>query len=194
MPDPNETERFIPALFPRTSERLFKSRIILINGEVDYKLAGDVVAQLLALDAESDEDITVFIHSHGGHVESGDTIHDVVRYVGSRVRMVGTGWVASAGVHVYLSVPKQDRYCLPNTRFLIHQPLGGVGGVATDVGIEAEEIVKMRARLNRLIAEQTGQPLERVEKDTDRNFWMSPEQARDYGIVGKIIRSASELT
>ena len=101
--------------------------------------------------------------------------------------------MASAGVHIYLAAPKQDRYCLPNTRFLIHQPMGGAGGPATDIQIEAEEILKARDRLNRLIAERTGQPIERVSQDTDRNHWMSPEEARDYGIVGKIIASAGDL-
>ena len=107
--------------------------------------------------------------------------------------MVGTGWVASAGTHIYLAVPREDRYCLPNTRFMIHQPLGGVGGQATDIEIEAEEMLKARARLNNVIAKQTGQSLEKVENDTDRNFWMSPTEAKDYGIVGKIISSYDEL-
>ena len=107
--------------------------------------------------------------------------------------MVGTGWVASAGTHIYLAANKKDRFCLPNTRFLIQQPLGGIGGRATDIRIEAEEILKARERLNKTIADATGQPLERVAKDTDRNYWMSPEEALEYGIVGKIIKSASEL-
>ena len=152
-----------------------------------------VTAQLLALAAESDEPITVFIHSEGGHVEAGDSIHDIVRFVKPKVRMVGTGWVASAGTHIYLAAAKKDRFCLPNTRFMIHQPLGGIGGKATDIRIEAEEILKARERLNKTIADATGQPLERVAKDTDRNYWMSPEEALAYGIVGKIIKSASEL-
>ena len=151
------------------------------------------MAQLLALSAESDEDITIYLQSPGGHVESGDTIHDLIRFVKPRVRMIGTGWVASAGTHVYLAAEREDRFCLPNTRFMIHQPLGGVGGQATDMQIEADEMLKARDRLNRAIAECTGQPLERVEQDTDRNFWMSPEEARDYGIVGRIISSISEL-
>ena len=193
MNEPEEAPS-IPALLPtKIFERLFQSRTILIHGEVDSRLAQQVTAQLLALAAAGDDPITIFIHSEGGHVEAGDTIHDMIRFVKPRVRMIGTGWVASAGTHIYLAVPKKDRFCLPNTRFMIHQPLGGIGGKATDIRIEAEEILKARARLNRTIAEATGQPLDRVEKDTDRNYWMSPEEALEYGIVGKIIKSAADL-
>jgi ATP-dependent Clp protease protease subunit len=135
----------------------------------------------------------VFIHSEGGHLEAGDTIHDMVKFVTPKVRMVGTGWVASAGTHIYLAAPKEDRYCLPNTRFMIHQPHGGGTGKATDIRIEAEEMLKARDRLNRAIAEATGQPLEKIEQDTDRNYWMSPEEALEYGIVGRIVASASDL-
>ena len=174
-------------------ERLFEARTVLIHGEVTTQLAREVTAQLLALSAASDDDITIFIHSEGGHVESGDSIHDMIGFVKPRIRMIGTGWVASAGVHIYLAVPKQDRYCLPNTRFLIHQPMGGAGGVATDIQIEAEEILKARERLNRLIADKTGQSVEKVAHDTDRNHWLSPEEAHEYGIVGTIISSASDL-
>lgn len=180
-------------LFGRVAEKLFESRTILIHGEITSRLAQEVTAQLLALSGESDDDITLFIHSEGGHVESGDTIHDMIRFVKPRVRMVGTGWVASAGTHIYLAAPKKDRFCLLNTRFLIHQPHGGVGGRATDIRIEAEQILKTRERLNRVIAESTGQPLEKVAKDTERNHWMSAEEARAYGIVGKIIKSQSDL-
>lgn len=194
MNDSDDGTPQLPALLPgKIFERLFQSRTVLIHGEVDSRLAQSVTAQLLALAAEGDEPITVFIHSEGGHVEAGDSIHDLVRFVKPRVRMIGTGWVASAGTHIYLAAPKKDRFCLPNTRFMIHQPLGGVGGKATDIRIEAEEILKARERLNRTIAEATGQPLDRVAKDTDRNYWMSPEEALAYGIVGKIIKSASEL-
>ena len=135
----------------------------------------------------------MFIHSNGGHVESGDTIHDMVRFIGPRVLMIGTGWVASAGTHIYLSVPKQDRFCLPNTRFMIHQPLGGMGGRATEIKIEAEEILRAKDRLIRTIADATGQSVDKVRRDTDHNHWMSPEEAKEYGIVGSVIRTMSEL-
>ncbi|MDD9828251.1 MAG: ATP-dependent Clp protease proteolytic subunit [Deltaproteobacteria bacterium] len=179
--------------FPKIAERLFESRTVLIYGEITPRTAQLVVAQLLALSADGKDDITVFLHSEGGHVESGDAIHDMIRFIAPRVRMVGTGWVASAGTHIYLAAPKEDRFCLPNTRFMIHQPLGGVGGSASDIRIEAEEILKARERLNRSIAEATGQPLEKVAQDTDRNHWMTPEEARDYGIVGRIVHSVGEI-
>ena len=167
--------------------------LVILFGEITQKVAQSTVAQLLALAEENDEPIRMIINSQGGHVESGDTIHDMVRFIRPKVRMLGTGWVASAGVHIFLAAARENRYCLPNTRFMIHQPLGGIGGRATDIRIEAEEILKARERLNRTIAEATGQPFERVAKDTDRNYWMSPEEALEYGIVGKIIKSASEL-
>lgn len=175
------------------TEKLLEARTVLIHGEVDSKMAQSVTAQLLALSAASDAPITVFLHSEGGHVEAGDSIHDMLRFVKPRIRMVGTGWVASAGVHIYLAVPREDRFALPNTRFMIHQPMGGARGRASDIQIEAEELLRARARLNQAIAEATGQPIERVADDTDRNFWMSPEEAIEYGLVGKIIRSASDL-
>jgi ATP-dependent Clp protease protease subunit len=135
----------------------------------------------------------MYINSQGGHVESGDTIHDMVRFVRPRVRMIGTGWVASAAAHIYLAVPREDRYCLPNTRFLLHQPAGGTGGTAADIEIEAKEILKMRERVNRIIARQTGQPLERIENDTRRNFWLDAEAALAYGLVGRIVEYTNEL-
>src|SRR5437879_5663528 len=119
----------------------------------------------------------------GGRVEAGDTIRDLMRCLSPRVRMVGTGWVASIAALIYVAVPREDRFCLPNTRFLLHQPAGGAGGSASDIEIEAREILKMRDRLNREFAQQTGQPLERIEEDTRRNFWLTAEEARRYGLV-----------
>jgi ATP-dependent Clp protease protease subunit len=173
--------------------RLFKARTLIISGEVNQKLASEVIGQLLALDAESSEPITVFINSQGGHVESGDTIHDMVRFIRSPVRMVGTGWVASAGALIYVAVPKDRRYSLPNTRFLLHQPAGGARGTAADVEIEAKEILKMRERLNRVFADQTGQPLEKIVDDTHRNFWLDAREAVEYGLVGQVIQHRSEI-
>jgi ATP-dependent Clp protease protease subunit len=175
------------------AERLFKARTVVISGEINQRVAASVTTSLLALSAESSADITVFINSQGGHVESGDTIHDLIRFLTPKVRIVGTGWVASAGALIYVAVPKELRYCLPNTRFLLHQPSGGSGGTASDIEIEAREILRMRDRLNRVFARETGQPLERIEEDTRRNFWLSAEEAQRYGIVGKIIKHQSEL-
>jgi ATP-dependent Clp protease protease subunit len=191
--DPGAESLALTPVPNRIIERLLDARTVLIHGEVTSRLAQIVSAQLLAMASDSDADITVFVHSEGGHVEAGDTIHDMVRFVKPRVRMIGTGWVASAGVHIYLAVPKEDRFALPNTRFMIHQPMGGGYGRASDIHIEAEELLRTRARLNESIAEATGQPLEKVARDTDRNFWMGPEEAKTYGIVGKIIRSSADL-
>jgi ATP-dependent Clp protease protease subunit len=175
------------------AKALFKSRTVLIFGEIDMKLAERVTAQLLAHAAEGEGDIRIIINSPGGHVESGDTIHDVMRFVGPRVKIIGTGWVASAGAHIFLGADKENRYCLPNTRFLLHQPLGGMRGQASDIAIEAEEIIKMRERINRLIARETGQTYEKILADTERNFWMGPEAAQAYGIISRIVNRADEV-
>jgi ATP-dependent Clp protease protease subunit len=157
------------------------------------KMAERVSAQLLALAAENNDDIKVIINSPGGHVEAGDTMHDMLRYVGPKVKVIGTGWVASAGAHIFLGAHKENRFCLPNTRFLLHQPLGGVRGQASDISIEAEEILKMRERLNRVIARETGQSYEKVLADTERNFWIGAEAAIEYGLVTKVLNTASDL-
>jgi ATP-dependent Clp protease protease subunit len=174
-------------------ERLFKSRNILIFGEVNQTLSRVVTERLIALSAESDEEIRVFINSQGGHVESGDTMYDMIKFVKPVVKVIGTGWVASAGALIYLAAKPENRFCLPNTRFLLHQPSGGAGGQATDIAIQAREIIKMKKRLNEIIARETGQPLERVEKDTERDYWMSSAEAKEYGIVSRVVASAAEL-
>jgi ATP-dependent Clp protease protease subunit len=184
-------ERRDPSALVR--EHLFAARTVLVFGEITSALAESVCAQLLALSQRGTDPIRVVIHSQGGHVESGDTIHDVIRYVGPQVRMLGTGWVASAGALIYSAAPREHRYALPNTRFLLHQPLGGVGGQASDVEIEARQILAMRRRLNAIFAEATGQTLEKITKDTERNHWMNAEEARDYGLVGSIVKSAADL-
>jgi ATP-dependent Clp protease protease subunit len=175
------------------AKALFKSRTVLIFGEIDMKLAERVTAQLLAHAEEGKDDIRIIINSPGGHVESGDTIHDVMRFVGPRVKIIGTGWVASAGAHIFLGAEKENRFCLPNTRFLLHQPLGGVRGQASDISIEAEEILKMRERINRLIARETGQSYEKIVNDTERNFWMGAEEAKAYGIISRVVNRADEV-
>lgn len=174
------------------ANRLFQSRTVIISGEINQRLAAAVIGQLLALSA-TDGDITIFVNSQGGHVESGDTIHDVIRFLTPKVWMIGTGWVASAGALIYVAVPREQRLCLPNTRFLLHQPAGGTGGSASDIEIEAREIIRMRDRLNRVFARQTGQTLERIVEDTHRNFWLSAEEAINYGLVGRIIEKQEDL-
>ena len=179
--------------FGSMEEKLLKNHTILIYGEINMDLAMDITKRLLILDAESQDEIRIFINSPGGHVESGDTIFDMIRFVKSPVKVIGTGWVASAGALIFAAADRKNRFSLPNTRFLLHQPAGGASGQAADIAIEAQEIIKMRRRLNETFARQTGQPIEKVEEDTDRNFWMSAEQARDYGLVGQIINSIDEL-
>jgi len=144
--------------------------------------------------AERNNDpIRIVINSQGGHVESGDTIHDLIRFIGPPVRILGTGWVASAGALIFAAARRENRMALPNTRFLLHQPLGEVGGQASDVEIEARQILAMRQRLNGIFAHATGQTLEKIGRDTERNHWMNAEEARDYGLVGSIVENAAQL-
>lgn len=174
-------------------EKAFKARTILLFGTIDDRMAADVARRLVALAADSHDPIHVLVSSPGGHLESGDAIHDIVRFVDVPVYMIGTGWVGSAATHVYLSVPPMRRVCLPQTRFLIHQPSGGAGGQATDIAIQAREIVKARERIAAVISRETGKPIERVLQDIERDNWMSAEEAVDYGLVSRIIQKRSEL-
>lgn len=171
---------------------LLKSRTVLIFGEITTLLAQTVCVQLLALAEHGDEPIRIVIHSPGGHVESGDTIFDVIRFIRPEVVMIGSGWVASAGALIYAAAAKKNRLALPNTRFLLHQPLGGVQGRADDIEIEAAQILGIRDRLQRTFAAATGEPLEKISRDMERNHWMNAEEARAYGLVERIITHATE--
>ncbi len=187
-----------PATAPesRTSyleEKAFKSRTLLIFGTVTDVVAADVTRRLIALDADSSDPIDLLVSSPGGHLESGDAIHDIVRFIAAPVNMIGTGWVGSAATHLYLSVPRERRYCTPNTRFLIHQPSGGSGGPASDIAIQAREIVKARERIAQTIARETGKPLATVLIDIERDYWMSAEEAVAYGLVSRIIEHKTQL-
>jgi len=175
-------------------EKLFQRRTILIAGQITEHTARSVSERLLAMSAAGPDPINVYISSPGGHVESGDVIHDMIKFIGPEVRTIGSGWVASAGALIFVAPKRENRFCLPNTRFLLHQPSGGIFGTALDIAIQAEQIVKMRERLNQIFADATGQPLERIEKDTHRDFWMTPKQAIDYGLLGSVIRSETELS
>jgi ATP-dependent Clp protease, protease subunit len=196
-PEPREPgdNRTLSSPINELETRLFTQRKVLVFGAITDKVARDVTGRLLALAGDSDKPIDVYVNSPGGHVESGDTIHDMIRFVDAAapVRIIGTGWVASAGALIFLAGAKERRLCLPNTRFLLHQPMGGVRGPATDIDIEAREIIKMRERINRIIARETGQSYEKVKHDTDRNYWMSAEEAITYGMVGRVITSAKDL-
>ncbi|GAA6156156.1 ATP-dependent Clp protease proteolytic subunit [Pyruvatibacter sp. HU-CL02332] len=178
---------------PIMENALFNSRTVLVVGEINDRIARSTTERLLAMAADSDDPITMIVSSPGGHVESGDMIHDMVKFIKPKVRMVGSGWCASAGALIYVSAEKEDRVCLPNTRFLLHEPRGGIGGSASDIDIQAQEVIKMRERLNRIFAEATGQSYEQIVKDTHRDYWMSAEEAKEYGVVSRIISNISEL-
>jgi ATP-dependent Clp protease, protease subunit len=177
----------LPRLGSRVTDNLFNSRTVLIFGEITSALAEKVAAQLLSLSEESSLPIRVLLHSQGGHVEAGDTIFDVIRSIEPEVKMIGTGWVVSAGALIYVAARRDNRVCLPNTRFMLHQPLGGVGGPASDVEIEAAQIMALRQRLNRLFARETGQAIDKVERETERNLWMTAKEALDYGLVSRVV-------
>ena len=179
--------------FNMLESMLLKNRTLTLFGEINQEVARRTAERLLALAFESDDPITLFIGSPGGHVESGDTIFDMIRFIKPTVRVIGTGWVGSIATHSYLATETENRYALPNTRFLIHQPSGGFGGDASDIEIHAREILKTKARINGIIADQTGQSVEKVTEDTQRDYWMSAEESVTYGLVGKIIAGADEL-
>jgi len=172
---------------------LARSRTVLVFGEVTTELAHVTVAQLLSLASRGDEPIRVIVHSQGGHVEAADTIFDTIRFIRPEVVMIGTGWVASAGALIYCAAAKKNRVALPNTRFLLHQPLGGMRGRASDIEIEAAQILAMRDRLNRIFAEATGRSVKAIAEDTEKNHWLSAEQARAYGLVDRVVTSAREV-
>lgn len=177
----------------RIDSLFFQSRNVIVAGEINDKLAQRTVTHLLAMAEESDDPINMFISSPGGHVESGDMVHDVIGFIKPKVRTIGTGWVASAGALIYVGAKRENRYCLPNTRFLLHQPSGGIGGQVSDMMIQAEQLKIMRARFDVLFSEATGQTPDKIAADTARDFWMSAAEAIDYGLAGKIISSTSEL-
>jgi len=175
------------------AERLLETRTILLSGQVNKELAERVVRQMLLLEAKSSDPVMVMIDSPGGDVDAGYAIFDMARFIRPEVWMIGMGLVASAGALILLAAPKERRVAFPNSHFLIHQPLSGLRGVATDIEIHAREIEKTRDRLNKLIADETGQPLDRVVKDTDRDYWMGAEDAVTYGLVSRVVRTRDEL-
>ena len=192
--DVNEEKPEAPEHIETIADRLaFKSRFVMLFGEINHAVARATCTRLIALAEDSDGPITVLISSPGGHVESGDAVHDIIRFVRAPVTTVGTGWVASAGTHVFLAAPRERRVCLPNTRFMIHQPGGGAGGPATDIAIQAKEILRTRERIAKVVSRQTGQSLEKVLADMERDFWLSAEEAIDYGLASRIVESSRQL-
>ncbi len=176
------------------ANKLFDARKVLICEEINQTMAKRVIGQLLALAEASGDPIQLFVNSQGGHVEAGDSIHDMIGFIQPRVQVIGTGYVASAGTHIFLAAEKEDRYCLPNTRFLIHQPSGGAGGSATDIAIQAEQIVKMKERLAQVISTRSGTDIDRVRLDIERDKWMDTAEAIEYGLVSRVVSSATELS
>ena len=174
-------------------EMLLKTRTILLSGEVNKKLAEKVISQLLLLEAESDEPVKVMIDSPGGDVDAGYAIFDMIRFIKPDVYTIGMGLVASAGALILLAAPKERRLALPNSHYLIHQPLSGIRGVATEIEIHAKEIEKARKKINQLISDETGKTLKQVEKDTDRDYWLNAEESLEYGLVSRIISRREEL-
>ena len=175
------------------TSRLLDSRSIVISNEISQEIAHSTISQLLILAHRSDDDIKVFINSQGGHVDSGFAILDVMAFVKPRIVTIGIGWVASIGVPIFLGGSKGSRFALPHTRFLLHHPSQGVLGQASDIEIEAKEIIRIRQRINKLLADATNQPLERIERDSDRNFWMNAEEAVEYGLVDRIVTSVLDI-
>jgi len=175
------------------SEKMMDTRTIILSGEVDKDLAEKVVTQLLLLEAAGDEPIKVFIDSPGGDVDAGYAIFDMIRFVKPDVYTIGMGLVASAGALILLAAPKEHRIGFPNSHYLIHQPLSGIRGVATEIEIHAKELEKLRVKLNHLISEETGQDISKVEKDTDRDFWMNADESVEYGLISKIVTKREDL-
>ncbi len=187
-----------PENAPRMDEgmlfgRMLKSRTILVSGEINKPLAERVIRSLILLEEESADPIRVYIDSPGGDADAGYAIFDMMRFVKPQIFMVGMGLVASAAALIILAAPRERRVGLPNSHYLIHQPMSGTRGVATEIEIHAKEIEKLRAKINRLIAEETGQPLEKVEKDTDRDYWMNAEEAVSYGLLSRIVSKREEM-
>lgn len=174
--------------------RMLKSRNVLLSGEVNKELASRIIRQLLLLEEESDEPVRLFIDSPGGDADAGYAIFDMIRFVKPDVITIGMGLVASAGALILLAAPKERRIGLPNSHYLIHQPLSGIRGVATEIEIHARELEKLRQKINVLISEETGQDISKVENDTDRDYWMNAPEAAEYGLLSKVITSRNELT
>lgn len=174
-------------------EKMMETRTILLSGEINKELAERVVRQLILLEAQGDGPVKVFIDSPGGDADAGYAIYDMLRFIKPEVYTIGMGLVASAAAIILLAVPAEKRIALPNSHYLIHQPLSGIRGVATEIEIHAKELEKLRTKINKLISKETGRDLKKVEKETDRDFWMNAEEAKEYGLISKIVKHRDEL-
>ena len=179
---------------PPMGKEFLKTRTILLRGEINKPLAERVIRQVLLLEQQEDEPIKVFIDSPGGDADAGFAILDMMRFVKPEIKMIGMGLVASAGAIILLAASKENRYALPNSRYLIHQPMAGFRGVGTEIEIHAKEIDLMKKKMNILISDETGKPFSEVEKHTDRDYWMGAEEALEYGLVGHIIKDRDDLS
>ncbi|MDR0669742.1 MAG: ATP-dependent Clp protease proteolytic subunit [Treponema sp.] len=190
--DDDEEEAGKSGVDPLVS-RMLKTRTILLSGEIRKDLAERTIRQLLLLEDMGDEPIRVFIDSPGGDADAGYAIFDMIRFVKPPVWTIGMGLVASAAAIIQLASPRERRVGLPNSHYLIHQPLSGIRGVATDIEIHARELDKLRARINHLIADETGAPFDQVERDTDRDYWMNAAEAVSYGLISRVVTNRADL-
>jgi len=192
--DDNDTqENGKSPIIDQLAAKMLKTRTILISGEINKELAEKTIRQLLLLEDISSEPIRIFIDSPGGDADAGYAIFDMIRFVKPQVWTIGMGLVASAAAIIQLASPKERRVGLPNSHYLIHQPLSGIRGVATDIEIHAKELDKLRGKINMLIADETGNPVSQVEKDTDRDYWMTASEAVSYGLISKVITKREEI-
>lgn len=175
------------------ASRFLKSRSVLLSGEINKQIAERVIKQLILLEEDGEDPIRVFIDSPGGDADAGYAIFDMLRFITPPVVTIGMGLVASAAAIVLLAASTERRVALPNSHYLIHQPLSGIRGVATEIEIHARELEKLRLKINQMIASETGQSIEKVEQDTDRDYWLSAEEAQEYGLVSRVIASRTEL-
>ena len=192
--DENENEKETKAFTADPfASKMLKTRTVLISGEINKEMAEKTIRQLLLMEDINPDPIRVFIDSPGGDADAGYAIFDMIRFIKPEVWIIGMGLVASAAAIIQLASPKERRLGLPNSHYLIHQPLSGIRGVATDIEIHAKELEKLRERINRLIADETGNPREQVEKDTDRDYWMTAAEAVNYGLISKVIVNRDEI-
>ena len=189
----DEKEQKAPKVPAVAMDLLKKERTIIISEEVSPKLTQRVMSSLLWLDSQSDDPIKLYINTPGGSADDGFAIFDLIRFVKAPVYNISFGLIASAGTIILLGAPKERRLALPNARIMIHQPSGGSRGRSSDIEITAEEILKLRHRANEVFAEECGRTVKQVEKDTDRDYWMSPEEAIEYGLVGRIITNLDDV-
>jgi len=191
--DDDDSKKDKSSIIDPLAGRMLKTRTILLSGEINKELAEKTIRQLLLLEDMNDDPIRIFIDSPGGDADAGYAIFDMIRFVKPQVWTIGMGLVASAAAIIQLASPRERRVGLPNSHYLIHQPLSGIRGVATDIEIHAKELEKLREKINALIAQETGTPVTQVEKDTDRDYWMNASEAVNYGLISRVITNRSEI-